>query len=159
MIFSPFVRNPYNYDQDLASDESGLECTDVSLAKQSMAEESDINTIVRRFHLTGELPTNVRMPQYGDFEEVYDFHSAMNAIRSAEASFMAMPAEFRARFHNDPNEFLAFCSDNANYEEARKLGLVPPEEVVKAADLVSGSPAAAPAAAPAAPAAPGTVST
>lgn len=123
----PFVRSAYNYDRDLASDESGLRCEDVSLAKQSFAEECDINTIVRRFGVTGELPTNVRMPTYGDFSTVVDFQSAMNAIASANESFDAMPAEVRSRFHNDAGEFVDFCSREENRAEAIKLGLVLPK--------------------------------
>lgn len=128
-IVAPFLRTPYNYDTNQAGDESGLQCQDKSLAKQSFADECDINTIVRRFNLTGELPSNVRMPTYGDFTGIFDFHSAMNAIALANESFDAMPAEVRARFHNNPAEFVAFCSDEANRDEARRLGLVKPEDL------------------------------
>ena len=31
-------------------------------------------------------------------EDIVDFQSAMNAVRGAEESFMAMPAEVRSRF-------------------------------------------------------------
>lgn len=123
---APFVRNPYNYDMNDAGDESALECLDKSLTKQSFLEESDINTIVRRFALTGELPSNVRAPQYGDFTGVADYHSALNAIRIAEESFYSMPAEVRLRFDNDPGKFVDFCSDDNNRQEAEKLGLVMP---------------------------------
>ena len=34
--------------------------------------------------MTGQLPENVRVPQYVDFEETFDFHSSMNVIRAAE---------------------------------------------------------------------------
>lgn len=122
----PFVRNPYNYDRDAVSTETGLFCDDPSKAQQQFKEESDINTIVERFNLTGQLPSDVRAPQYADFEGVFDFKSAMNAIRQAEESFMAMPAHVRARFVNDPQRFVEFCSDPANLEEARKLGLALP---------------------------------
>lgn len=118
-----FLRTAYNYDKNAASDESGLSCPEPTLAKQSFKEECDINTIVERFGITGQLPQNVRMPTYGDFEQVYDFHTAMNAIRAAEESFMAMPAKIRARFQNDPQQFVEFCSDENNREEAAKLGL------------------------------------
>lgn len=148
-----FVRAPYNYDVDKASDESGLKCEDESLAKQQFAEECDINTIVRRFRITGELPSNVRMPTYGDFTEVTDFHSAMNAVAAARESFEAMPAEVRARFNNDPGAFVDFCSDDKNRAEAEKLGLVAAKEA--AADLAAGAVApAAPVVAPATPVAP-----
>lgn len=129
-----FVRTPYNYDMGKAGDESGLDCSGLpSLAKQSFAEECDINTIVRRFGLTGQLPENVRMPTYGDFVDVVDFQSAMNAVVAARESFDAMPADVRARFHNDAGEFVAFCDDDRNRDEAVKLGLVPPAVVPPAA--------------------------
>lgn len=119
-----FLRAPFNYDVDAASDESGLRCEDVSLAKQSFKDECDINTIVRNFGLTGELPNDVRAPQYGDFEGVFDYHTAMNQVIAAQDSFMQMPAEVRARFNNDPGAFVDFCSDVNNLEEMEKLGLV-----------------------------------
>ncbi|AXH74136.1 MAG: internal scaffolding protein [Microviridae sp.] len=116
-------------DFDAESVRTGLLCEDVSMAKQSFKEECDVNTIVRRFGLTGQLPENVRMPTYQDFEGPFDFQGAMNAIVAARESFQAVPADVRYRFHNDPEEFVAFCSDRANLEEARKMGLVPPEEL------------------------------
>lgn len=120
----PFVRNPYNYDTNKASDEAGLLCEDPSLTQQSFAEEADINTIVRRFKLTGQLPSNVRAPEFGEFTESRDFHELMNFVVKANESFEAMPAEVRYRFHNDPAEFVDFCSDLTKRDEAAKLGLV-----------------------------------
>lgn len=121
-----FFRSGFNYDADQVSAETGLECLDPTLAQQQFAEEADINTIVNRFGLTGELPTAVRMPTYADFEEAIDYHSAMNVIAAARESFMAMPAEVRLRFGNDPAAFVAFCSDEGNRAEAAKLGLLVP---------------------------------
>ena len=69
------------------------------------------------------MPENVRVPQYVDFEETFDFHSSMNVIRAAEEAFNAMPAEVRDRFQNDPGRFLEFANDASNYEEALKMGL------------------------------------
>lgn len=125
-IVVPFMRTEWNYDRDAASDASALRCEDPSLAVQDAAEECDINTIVRRFGLTGQLPTDLRAPQYGDFTGVQDYHSAMNAVLAAEEAFMALPAETRLRFGNDPQRLLEFCADSANLEEARKLGLAVP---------------------------------
>lgn len=153
-----FCRSGYNYDRDEASMEAGLDCGagfDLatgecvlipSKTKQSFAEECDINTIVRRFGLTGELPANVRMPSYGDFEDTPDYHTAMNAVRAAQESFMAMPADVRYRFNNDPGRFVDFCSDPANEAEARKLGLVegPELPVVPVAVPLAVAPAPAP---------------
>lgn len=118
-------RTFYNMDRDANTRDTALYCEDKSLTQQHFAEEVDINTILRRFHITGELPTGVRMPTYADFEDVYDFHSAANAIAAAKESFDQMPAEVRYRFNNDPAEFVAFCSDDKNRAEAERLGLVP----------------------------------
>lgn len=125
-IRTPFVRSPYNYSMEDASDESGLLCADPSLAVQDQRDEVDINTIVRRFGLTGKLPEDVRMPEYGDFVGISNYHQAMNAVASANESFDALPAEVRSRFGNDPGRFVDFCMDPANLEEARKLGLAAP---------------------------------
>jgi phage internal scaffolding protein len=132
----PFFRTGYNYDRDLASVESGLLCEDESLAIQSAAEEADINTIVRRFGLTGQLPGQVAMPRFGDFTGVPDFHSAMNLIRETQDEFMRLPAEMRARFDNDPQRLMEFLEDDRNRDEAVKLGLVNPVSV----EAPSGTP-------------------
>ena len=117
-------RTGFNYDRDAASNESGLECKDESLAIHSAEDESNINTIVRRFGLTGQLPDQVAMPRTGDFTNIPDFHTAMNMVRQAEEEFLRVPADIRARFRNDPQEFMQFFEDEANRDEAVKLGLV-----------------------------------
>ena len=124
-----FIRTAYNYDVDEASNESGLSCQDESLAIQSSEEEANINTIVRRFGLTGQLPDNVAMPQSGDFTNIPDFHTAMNLIRKTQEEFLRVPADIRARFGNDPQKFMEFFENEENRVEARKLGLLKPEPV------------------------------
>lgn len=121
---APFLRTAYNYDMNAASDESGLRCEDPSMAQQQFLEECDINTIVERFGLNGEVPTSVTLPTYGDFSGVNDFQSAMNAVLVAQAQFMELPAKVRSRFDNDPQKLLEFVSDDANIPEARVLGLL-----------------------------------
>lgn len=143
-------RKPYAYDAEALSEKTGLVCKDESLAKQSFAEECDINTIVRRFGLNGQLPSEVPVIYNGDFSEVVtDFQSAMNLVVAARESFMLMPADVRSRFGNDPAAFVDFCSELddggklANLEEMRKLGLAVPAPVVAAP-----APASAPAPSP-----------
>ena len=140
-----FVRSAHNYDRDAVSIETGLFCEDESLALQSAKEESDINTIVRRFGLTGELPNDLKMPQSGDFTDVPDFHTAMNLVRAAQEEFLRVPAEIRARFNNDPQRFMDFVEDDSNRDEARKLGLLAdpvkvPEPMRVQVVPVSGTP-------------------
>lgn len=124
VALAPFLRSGFNYDRDYASRASGLLCQDPSLTQQQFAEDADINTIVRRFGITGELPTGVRAPSYGDFTGVSDFRSALAAIDAAEASFMALPAHVRATFQNDPGLFVDYCSDPANAAGMKELGLL-----------------------------------
>lgn len=136
-----FVRSPYNYDADAASVESGisfpLDDEEAPIVvQQQFKEECDINTIVKRFGLTGELPENLNFPKSGDFTGVTDFHTAMNVVRRAEEEFMELPAELRSRFGNDPGTLLAFLEDPKNKEDAIKLGLVnKPVEVAR--DMVT----------------------
>lgn len=123
-----FIRNPYNYNKDQASVNSGLMCLDESRAIQNQKEEADINTIVKRFGLTGQLPTNKRTPQYGDFTGINDYQTALNAVIQADLAFSELPAHIRKRFNNNPEEFVEFCVNDENREEAEKLGLVPKKE-------------------------------
>lgn len=131
VVFNEFgVRAPGQYDPDLVSTLTGLDCSvDKGRTQQSFAADADINTLIERFGVGGPMPQGVRMPVFADFSQVDDFESAMSAVVDARESFDAMPAKVRARFHNDPQEFLEFCSDRDNLDEARKLGLVPAEEV------------------------------
>lgn len=124
-----FLRTEFNYDTDEASNASALHCLDKSLASQSEKADADINEILRRFNITGELPSNFRPPQYGDFTEISDYRSAMQAVRDAAEAFMEMPADLRARFQNDPAQLIDFLADEANRAEAQSLGLlnVPPD--------------------------------
>jgi len=126
-----FCRSAYNYDMDLASDQVGLKCLDASLTQQQFKEEADINTIVDRFMKSGVLPNPANMPQFIDFEGIFDYQTAMNAVRSADEQFMRMDAKIRSRFNNSPQEFLAFFADPANSEEAIRLGLAVPQAVVE----------------------------
>lgn len=104
----------------------GIRCLEPGKAIQSQKEESDINTIVKRFGLSGQLPQNVRTPLNEDFDGVFDYQSAMNMVLDADRAFRAMPADVRKRFGNDPAEFMDFVSVPENQEEARKLGLALP---------------------------------
>lgn len=131
------------YDSDAVSVETGLVCDPKDdYAQQQFKDECDINEIVRRFGLTGQMPEDVRVPVSGDFTDVMDYESAMLAVRKADEAFMELPAEVRARFHNDPQELMVFVEDGRNLPEAEKLGLIAkkPEvtrDVVTAVDELS----------------------
>lgn len=143
------LRADGQYDPDVVSQATGLRGFDKSRTQQQFAEEVDINTIVRRFGIDGQLPQGVRMPSYGDFTGLSDYQEAMNAVRLAGEAFMQMPARVRARFGHDPAEFVAFCSDEANAAEAARLGLVKPEVLEAQAAALAAAGAGKGAGAPA----------
>ena len=127
----PFVRNPYNYDKDEASTSDALLCQDPSLAQQHMRDECDINVIIERFGVTGELPSAPVSPQYGDFSGVTDYHSALNKINATMDDFMALPAQLRVRFGHDPVQLLEFLENDQNRAEAIQLGLIDGQPVAE----------------------------
>jgi len=123
------VRNPITFDFDENSLNTGIEFTEPSLTKQSFRDECDINNILRQFNVTGELPAGSVQPQYGDFSGITDYQSALNAVRAAQDSFLALPAVIRAKFDNDPALFVEFASDEANRDEMKAMGLLHEETV------------------------------
>lgn len=134
-------RSAYDGRADEVSAACGLVFSGAGRTQQQFRDECDINAIVRRFGVTGEVPASVRMPTYDDFSEVTDFHTAMNAVRAAQESFEALPSAIRSRFGHDPQQLLVFLGDEANRDEAAKLGLLNPAKPVASVPGTS-SPAA-----------------
>lgn len=120
----PFFRTPYNYDTNAASNESGLACEDASLAQQHFKDECDINNILRQFNITGQLPNAPLSPRYGDFTGITDYKTALDWVIAVDDEFMALPADLRARFKNEPANLIEFLNNEANRQEAETLGLV-----------------------------------
>lgn len=122
--------------------------------KQSMAKECDINRIMARFQKTGAL-THFRKfeGEYG-FAPAVSFHESMDIVLKAQQMFNELPGKVRARFGNDPGEFLAFVQDEGNADEMVSLGLREPRtpsEIEALGDrLVAALQPEAPADAPAA---------
>lgn len=119
----PEIRQPGCYDPIKAADDCCIDDYGPSLTQQSQAKDADINEIVKRFGLTGTLPDDIRIPHYADYDEVIDFHTAMNAVAAAQSQFMRMPAAIRSRFDNDPQKFVEFCEAPGNIEALRQMGL------------------------------------
>lgn len=124
------LRSASNFGGREYSARFALVCPEETLTRQSEAKDADINEIVRRFGLTGQLPVVHMPPVESVFEDVYDFQSAMNLIVAAKDAFMELPAETRRRFGNDPQEYVKFCSDPENLPEMRKMGIAVPEAAV-----------------------------
>lgn len=123
-----FLRTENNYNMDLISEQTGLKCEDATKAQQQFKDETDINVIVERFGITGELPKDVRAPAETDFWEVSNYQEALNQVTRAREAFMEMPAKIREEFNNDPGEFLAFVHNDKNKERAKEMGILVPEK-------------------------------
>jgi phage internal scaffolding protein len=97
-----------------------------------MAEDADINVLMRRYGITGKMPENpeeITAAMYGDFTTtgITDYRSAVEAVAKAHEGFMLFPAEIRARYDNDPQQFVEWVNNPQNADEARKFGLVKPK--------------------------------
>lgn len=138
------LRGYLNYDTDEASIESGFSCTGPSMTDPSFAEEVDINTIVKRFGLTGEMPQQVDIPTYADFTSVVDYHTAMLMLKRADSEFLSLPGDVRARFNHDAGNLVSFLEDSKNRPEAERLGLVVKAQVQEPKAPAGGSEAEPP---------------
>lgn len=103
-----------------------IDCSgDEVFTQQSGKDECDINLIVERAKRGAQINVSARVPMYGDFTEVpTDLRDAMNIVRKADEAFMALDAQVRKRFDNDPAKMLDFLNDPKNRQEAVELGLV-----------------------------------
>lgn len=137
----PVLLAPGNYDADMWSDATGLSDFDASRTVQSEAEDADINVIVRRFGITGELPVSRRVPLPDVFVDSLDYRQALDEVIAAQKAFDAQPAAVRARFANDVGAFVEFFNNDSNRAEAERLGLVAPraDAPVAASDAPGGT--------------------
>ena len=95
-----------------------------SYVQQQFKDDCDIHTIIDRF--TRGLPYRhmAVQPQFGDFSDVKDFQEAQNLIVRTTELFESLPSDLRARFSNNPSQFLEFVNNPDNLEEAIELGIL-----------------------------------
>lgn len=136
MPFPAFRASEYDRER-VTSDPVGE-----SLTKQSFADDCDINVLMARFASGGAVPLPVGFAQgvYADVSDGLSYHEAMNRVIEAQGLFMQLPAALRARFENDPGQFLDFVADPANADEMVKLGIAEKPEAV--APVVPAPPVA-----------------
>lgn len=137
-VVMPKVRVPYEPKR------VSFDCGTEGGADQSFKDEADINRIMKRYEVTGVMldPTLrvQRVPRYEDISQMpEDFLEANVRVMKAKEAFDELPAAVRDRFANSPYELMMFLSNEANRDEAIKLGLVPPKE--KPGAEKSGAPA------------------
>lgn len=103
--------------------------TEDSLTNQSDASEADINILVKKFGITGQLPQITGLqPLYGDFTSGDDYRAMLDRVNAAREAFEQIPAHIRKEFDNDPAKFVDFASDEKNIEKLREWKLATPKE-------------------------------
>jgi len=131
----------HSYDSAEVSDATGKDTGSESLVQQHLRDEVDINTIVRRFGLTREMPSGVAGGVYGDFSGISDFESAMEMIQRARKGFNVLPPEVRERFGNDPARLIRFAQEASESDfmaaTQKKPPVVPPGGGVEPPPVVS----------------------
>lgn len=100
--------------------------TEPSMTSQQFKDQCDVNNIMKKYRLTGEL-THLRknQGQYIDLTQLPDYQTALQTVIDANSAFESLPAHVRKHFQNDPKQLLQFVADPKNKEEAIKLGLIP----------------------------------
>lgn len=95
-----------------------------SMTHQEFKAECDINNIVKRVGL-GLTQLQCPEPVFTDISEVpTSYEEMLQVVLDAQARFDSMPSRVRERFGNDPARLVKFLSDESNFDEALKLGLV-----------------------------------
>lgn len=96
-----------------------------SRTKQSFRDECDANSIMAKWHKSGQIDhINQHTPVYGDFETVDDYLAATLKVQAAELEFGKLSAAVRDRMGNSPANFIRFMHDEENHDEAVALGLI-----------------------------------
>lgn len=112
--------------------------TDAVQTEQHHKEDADINVLMERMGVTNRDPLpNVPLSLTAEeFPEGLDLRTVLDLERQATDYFRQLPADLRKRFDNDKAKLWAFLQDEANDEEAIRLGLLHKKE----ADPVSPPP-------------------
>lgn len=121
-----------------------------TMTKRSMQAECDINVLMSQYEKSGLIS---HIQEYGGRYEFLpdsvDYQAALDSIMDAGRAFETLPAALRARFENDPGQFLEFVENPESRKEMIEMGLIekgkapegavaPPEEVIEqpAAEVV-----------------------
>jgi len=101
----------------------------VPRTKQEFVRECDVNNIIKSFSRPGmykQMVEQANLGRYEDLPDDVDFAESLAVVDQARTAFMTLPSKIRARFDNEPEQFLAFMADKQNEAEGRTLGLLKP---------------------------------
>lgn len=119
----------------------GFDFSDVeSMTLQSAKDECDINVLVRSLTPYDERIQPERF-RYGDFSDAVDFREACDFILQAREDFQSLSSDIRKHFNHDPEQFLAFVSDEANFSRCVEMGIYEAPEALTPPEAKSAEPA------------------
>ena len=111
--------------------------SDEMRTKQDDRNRTNLNSIMRKYMATGELPTG-RPVSYGDFTKVDSLLTAMVQVDQAERSFARLPAKVRDLCANDPVNFLAMVETEEGRQALNDAGMKPEQDPTIAEQVVAG---------------------
>lgn len=97
-----------------------------SRTKANLADNLDVNKIIKRFQKTGILQKLVDLEGiYGEIDSM-ELRDALEKVNKAENMFMDVPSKIRNMFDNDAGAFIDYATNPANIQQLRDWGLAVP---------------------------------
>lgn len=127
-----FIRTPYNYDVNEASVVTGVECVEPTLARQEFKNDSDLNTMIRRFGVEV-----AQAPNWREFDATVipdNFMELQSILKEGVEAFNRLPSDIRAEHENNPEKFLNWVK-----EEQARLAKADREAAKAAKEVVETS--------------------
>lgn len=116
------IRKPYDKHERLT-----FTCKGETMTQQNFQDECDINKIMEQYKRTGIIEhIKDQIGSYVDLPNETDYQGALNIVIGAKETFEELPGTLRAKFQNDPIQFLNYMDSPKNLDEKRELGLVEP---------------------------------
>jgi phage internal scaffolding protein len=110
------------------------------IVEQSQAALTDIHKLLEPAIKNGLLRHATKYEGEMDDLLATDYTDAMNKVASANSMFEQLPGKVRARFDNNPAQFLDFVQNPNNADELKSMGLLKGND----GKLRDGSPSGAP---------------
>lgn len=101
-------------------------------AKQEYVKDCDINSILQAWALGYPINTTDEQRQFFATPEHFEFdlRDKLEKGRQVEESFKELPVHIQTRFNHNPFDLIDFLANEANYDEAVKLGIIDPKPPV-----------------------------
>lgn len=119
---------------------------ELGCSKQEFREAADINFIVRKYRMTGQLDAMTRGEVvFGDDAGYKTYADAYAALEKAKEQFLKLPPEIRLELGNDPGRYRELSSEEGIRRVLGRMGERQRHEMAKAMRMVrAAQPPASP---------------